>query len=135
MLLDELATYLQTAGVGTLSTTLFKGQLPMDVPATVETALVALLEIPGLPPVRSHDAQRFEQPVVQVVSRGIPYGYEGARDQAQLAWEALDAVSNQVLSGTGYLRIEALQSPYLLKIDDMHRPFIVFSVRCQRALP
>lgn len=135
MLLDELGVFLQTAGIGTVGVTLFKGTMPLDTPATVETPLVALLEVPGLPPQRSHDTppSRVEQPVIQVVSRGAPYGYAAARATAQAAWDALDGVANQTLSGTAYLMIQALQSPFLLRIDDMHRPTITFTVRCQRA--
>ena len=135
MLLDEIASLLQTAGIGTLGSSLFKGQIPLDTPTTVETALVALLEIPGLPPLRSHDSppSRIGQPVVQVVSRGAPYGYVAARQKAHEAWMALDGVCNQTLSGTEYLFIQALQDPFLLKIDEMHRPYLVFSARCQRA--
>jgi hypothetical protein len=134
VILDELATLLQTAGVGTISTTLFKGQVPLDSPATVATPLVALLEIPGLPPLRAHDGQRIGQPVIQIVSRGAPHGYAQARAKAQQAWDALDGVTNTTLSGVAYLQIQALQEPFLLKIDDSHRPFLVFSVRCMRAL-
>jgi hypothetical protein len=135
MLLDELASLLQTAGVGTIGSSLFKGQIPLDTPTTVETALVALVEIPGLPPLRTHDTppSRIGQPVVQVVSRGAPYGYVAARQKAQDAWLALDGVRNQTLSGTDYLFIQALHDPFLLKIDDLHRPYLVFSARCQRA--
>jgi Bacteriophage minor capsid protein len=134
MILDEVATLLQMAGVGTVGTTLFKGTIPLDTPATVETPLLALLEVPGLPPLRTHDGQRIGQNVLQVVSRGRAHGYEAARQQAQLAWLALDGVVNATVSGVVYLMIQALQDPFLLKIDDMHRPFVVFTIRCQRAV-
>lgn len=133
-LLDELGTYLQTAGIGTLSQSLFKGALPLDTPATTDDAIVALIEVPGSPPLRSHDQppSRIGQPHVQVVSRGAPYGYVAARQKAHDAWMALDGLANQVLSGTKYLTIVALQEPFLLRIDETHRPHIVFSVRIQR---
>jgi Bacteriophage minor capsid protein len=135
MLLDELGTFLQTAGIGTVGVTLFKGTMPLDTPSTVETPMVALREVPGLPALRSHDnpPSRIRQPVIQVESRGAPYGYAAARATAEAIWEALDGVANQTLSGTTYLMIQALQDPFLLKIDDMHRPTITFTVRCQRA--
>lgn len=129
-LLDELATHLQTAGVGQVSTTLFKGMIPLAGP----DALVALIEVPGMPPVHSHDEQRYEQPVIQVVVRGAQHAYAPARATADHAWNALDGVANAVLSGTVYLWIAALQSPFFLRQDELNRPYIVFSIRCARAL-
>ena len=135
MLLDELGTFLQQAGIGTVGTTLFKGQLPMDAPAVaVQDALVALIETPGLPPVRTHDLARYEMPVIQVASRGVPYGYVTARQKAHDAWMALDGVRNQTLGSGFYLWIEALQSPWWLRSDELNRPVIVFSIRAARAL-
>jgi hypothetical protein len=133
MLLDELATYLQAEGIGTLGTSLFKGSIPLS---DAQDALVALIETPGLPPVRSHDMPpaRYEQPVLQVATRGQPYGYAAARQKAQDAWDVLDGVANATLSGTLYLWIEALQSPFWLRTDDLERPLVVFNIRCARAL-
>ena len=99
-----------------------------------QDALVALIETPGLPPVRTHDAARYELPVVQVVSRGMPYGYAAARQKAQAAWDVLDGVRNQTLGTTFYLWIDALQSPGGLGADENNRPVIVFSIRAARAL-
>jgi hypothetical protein len=129
--LDELASYLQAEGLGTVGTSIFKGSIPLNGPDT----LVALIEIPGFPPTHAHDATRYEQPVLQVAVRGSAHGYATARQQAQDAWNVLDGVHNVVLSGTAYLWLQALQSPYWLKSDDFHRPVFVFSVRCARALP
>jgi minor capsid protein len=134
-LLDELGAYLQAQGVGTVSSTLFKGSFPLD---TLENTapILALIEVPGLPPVRSHDVPvaRYEQPVVQVATRGAPYGYPAARQTAQAAWDVLDGVQNASLSGTFYLWLQALQSPYWLRTDDFQRPVLLFNVRCARAL-
>jgi hypothetical protein len=137
MVLDDLGTLLQTAGLGTLGTSLFLGSVPMDAPlVTIQDALVALIEIPGLPPIHIHneDAPQIEQPVVQVVTRGQPYGYAAARLQAHAAFVVLDSVHNQTLSGTFYLWIQAIKSPYILRVDDLHRPVLVFDVRCAKAL-
>jgi hypothetical protein len=130
VLLDELGTYLQTQGLGTVGTTLFKGHVPLQGP----DALLALLEVPGMPAVRSHDTPvaRYEQPVVQVLVRGAPHDYQAARETAQTAWEALDGLSNVTLSDVEYLWMQALQSPFWLRTDDYHRPVLVFSVRCAR---
>ena len=133
MLLDELGLYLHNAGIGALGTTLVRGPLPLETPGSPD-ALTALIEVPGMAPTRSHDGTTYEQPVVQVLTRGNPHAYEATRMQAQQAWDALDGLSNQVLSGVLYLWIQALQSPWWLKTDDSWRPCIVFSIRVARAL-
>ena len=134
-LLQELATYLQAAGLGTVSSTLFMGALPLDDPATGgQDACIAVIPVPGLPPVHAHDGTRYEQPVVQILTRGVPHHFAAAWDAAMTAWEVLDGVSNQALSGVNYLWIQALQSPWRLRIDDYHRSHIVFNVRCARVL-
>jgi hypothetical protein len=130
MLLDELATYLQTTGVGVVGTTIFKGTIPLAGP----DALLALVEVPGMAPVLTHDHTRYEQPVIQCVIRGAPHAYETARVTAQAAWAALDGVSNEALSGVDYLWITALQSVWYLRTDAFHRPHLVFTVRVARAL-
>jgi hypothetical protein len=137
MLLDDLGTYLQAQGIGTVGTTLFKGSIPQDAPAlNVQDALVALIETPGLPPMHVHSVSGpdVEQPTVQVVSRGAPYAYAAARTKAEAAFVALDSVHNQTLGTAFYLWILALQSPFLLRVDDLNRPHIVFNVRCAKAL-
>jgi hypothetical protein len=133
-ILDELGLFLQTAGVGSLGTTLFKGSLPLDHPLTdAAPPILAMIEVPGLPVVRAHDS-KFEQPVLQVAVKGAPFGYAAARLKAQEAWNVLDGVSNAVLSGVAYLWIEALQSPFWLRTDESNRPLIVFSIRVARAV-
>jgi hypothetical protein len=137
MLLDDLGTYLQAQGIGTVGTTLFKGGIPQDAPAvSVQDALVALIETPGLPPMHVHSVPGpdVEQPTVQVVSRGTPYAYAVARTKAEAAFVTLDSVHNQMLGSTFYLWILALQSPFLSHVDDLNRPHIVFNVRCAKAV-
>lgn len=134
MLLDELGAYLQTAGIGTLGQSLFKGMLPLDTPGTTHEAITAILEVPGSGPTYAHDGTKYEQPHVQIICRGSSYAYALARQKSQAAWDALDNLANQTLNGVFYLRIQALQSPFYLRIDEHNRPHIVFTVRCQRAL-
>lgn len=135
--LDDLGTYLQTAGVGILGTTLFKGRLPLDAPnVLVQDSAMALIEVPGLPADRVHDGPvaNIEQPMIQVVSRGLPHDYMDARTRAEAAYLALDGLTNIVLSGTKYLWIFAQQAPFVLRqADDLGRPLIVFNVRAAKS--
>ncbi len=135
MILDEIASLLEAEGIGQLGVTLFKGSIPQDAPSvTIQDACTAVIEIPGQPRSAAHDGTKYELPYLQVATRGLPYGYPAARQKAQDAWDVLDGVANQVLSGTTYLLIEALQSPYFLRTDDFQRPILIFNIRCSRAL-
>jgi len=136
-LLDDLGTYLQAQGVGTLQSDLFLGGLPMDTAlAPVHDAVMAIIESAGMPPFHVHNQQAasFERPTAQIVTRGEPYGYATARIRAQAAFDALDGLANVTLGSTYYLSIQALQSPFFLHIDQAGRPVIVFNVLIQKAL-
>lgn len=137
MILDDLGTLLQTAGLGTLGQTIFLGSMPLDAPGTTTPdAIMALLETPGPGPLLVHDdvLPSIEQPIVQVRVRDAPYAYQAARLRAQQAWQVLSAVHNEALSGTEYLSILPLQSPFPLDTDDFARPHLIFHVRCAKAL-
>jgi hypothetical protein len=135
--LTDLGTYLQTAGLGTLGTTLFLGGLPLDAPnITTQDAITALVETPGFPVQITHDVVgvSWEQPTVQVLTRGAPYDYAEARSRAQNILLALAQIRNQTLSGTYYFWVSPLQSVFKLRDDDFARPIMTFQVRCGKAV-
>lgn len=135
MVLDEIAAFLEAEGVGIIGQTLFLGSMPQDEPGTgSQDAIMAIIEIPGQGPRKAHDQTLYELPYLQIATRGVPYGYQTARQKAQDAWDVLDGVANTPLSGRTYLLIEALQSPYFLRTDDLNRPHVIFNCRCARAL-
>jgi hypothetical protein len=135
MILDEIGAFLEAEGVGIIGQTLFLGSMPQDEPGTgSQDAVMAVIEIPGQTRVAMHDLAKYERPYLQIATRGAPYGYPAARLKAQEAWDALDGVANTALSGATYLLIEALQSPYFLRTDDLNRPYLIFNCRCARAL-
>lgn len=98
--------------------------------------VLALIEVPGLPPLESHEgiAGAIEQPMVQVVVRGLPEDYLSAWDCADAAYLALDGVTNVMINAVSYLWIWAQQPPFFLRQDAMGRHVIVFNIRCGRAL-
>ena len=136
--LDDLGTLLQAGGVGMLGSTLFKVRIPLDVAGTpAQDSLLALIEVPGLPPERVHDGREasVEQPMIQVVARGLPHDYMDARTRAQAAYDTLDGLTNLYLGTTFYREIWAQQPPFVLRqADDLGRPLIVFTVRCAKAM-
>src|SRR5438309_2178295 len=101
MLLDEVGTYLQAQGVGTLGTNMFKGDLPPDV-----DTVIAIIETGGFAPADQMGSQTlpgYERPSIQILCRAPTYGT--ARTNADAAWRALTKVTNQLLSGKLYQRI------------------------------
>ncbi len=116
MLLPELGTYLQTAGIGTLGTDLFLGLLP-----PTPDNCVCIAEYGGMAP--EHDmgtlALRYEFPRVQVLVRNTSYatGMLKARD----IMGDMAAVANSTMSGVNYFGIDAIQSPFFLNKDDNGR--------------
>lgn len=139
MILDDLAVRLQTAGLGTLGTTIFKGRLPPDAPGpAVADEIITLLPVPGLPPRRVHDivGPAIEQPVVQVRLRGraTPGGYAALWAKALQTFLALDGVVNTTINGVWYEALFALQSPFGLPEDEWNRPTVIFNVLARRGL-
>lgn len=135
MLLDDLALYLQTAGLGAATTstgerTIFRGQLP-DQP----DAAIGLIEYGGMAPVRAmFPAIVYEQPRVQVLVRARTY--DGARTKAESVFQALDGVGNTTLTSTSprYGFIEALQSPFLLTRDANDRVVLALNLQIRKGL-
>lgn len=133
--LEELAQYLEDAGVGTVATDIFGNGIPEDDPNDpVSDTLLALEETPGLPPsfVHGGDGVDFENPSVQVYARAGEHDYDAAKTLAMAAFTALNKITNETLSGTRYLSVRAVQSPYSIGVDDNGRHIITFSVNCSK---
>lgn len=107
MILDDIATYLQAGGVGTIGTDLFKGELPPD-----PDNCVAIYEYAGQPPLVSVNIDR---PGLQVRVRN--QGYAQARAKIEQVYLLLHALANTTLSGERYLIIRAVQSPFSMGRD------------------
>lgn len=126
-LLDEIGAYLVAQGRGTLATNLFLGYLP-----TSPSTLIAVYEYAGAPPSRTmRNTTKVENPRIQVVCRDA--SYSAAKATARSVWNDLN-VGTTMLSGTNYLAITPLQSPFLLKRDSDERVLIAANFEAQRAL-
>lgn len=135
--LEDLTAYLEAQGHGTRSVSLFAGRVPMDDPGNpVQDALIALLTIPGMAPLYTHDiaGPAIEQPMLQVLTRGTPYGDQAALARAMAVYVTLGSVHNLTLSGTVYLEIQLRQSPWKLRDDLSKRPEYIFNILVQKAL-
>ena len=131
-LLDDLASHLQTQGIGTVGSTLFKGVLP-DTP----DACVAVLESPAmLGPVRTRKGSLgvpvTERPRVQVLARAT--SYQAARNKAVDALAALDWLGPVTLNSVAYQQVEALQRPpFPYAVDANGRQVFAFNVEVTKA--
>ena len=110
-MLNDISTYLQAQGVGTVGTDIFLGLMP-DQPDNC----IALFEYAGSPPDLHWEG---EYPRLQVRVRDKSYA--AARAKIGTVAALLHGLHEQVLSDTRYLLIKALGSPEVLKRDANNR--------------
>jgi hypothetical protein len=115
----EIVTYLTT------SPNLLGPITAGSMPATPDT-MGAVYEYGGSQAMAgfSYPGIQHENPSVQVVFRGGPGDYLAPRQKAEAAYRALTQIQAKVLSGTKYLFVSAIQSPFLLTRDDNERVLI-----------
>lgn len=126
---EDLVTYLDAQSTRfTAGTNLYINDLPHE-PATC----ASLVETPGLPPtytMGNSTKPAWEQPGFQMSFRST--SSTKARANAQAAWDLLESVANQALSGTTFMRVNLTQSPFFLKRDSQDRPVFAFNGICMR---
>lgn len=120
-MVEEVGAFLaaQIPATFTVGTNLFLNFLP-DEPATA----AAIFETPGSSPDDTFSqAAAIENPRFQLVTRssGDNVGPTIARANIDAAWASLHGVANTTLSGSTYLRIAAVHSPFLLDRDPRGR--------------
>jgi len=126
-ILDDLGAALESAGVGTLGTSLFLGEMP----ETAVMPVLALLEYPGEMGERTFGGPVTETPRVQILGRGATY--PEVRAKVQDAYKALDGV--YASSGTPALYIQALQPPFRIGTDAQDRVLVACNIRAVRKHP
>jgi hypothetical protein len=118
---NEIAAQLATLGLGTVGTTIHLGMMP-ETP----DVCCAVYEYGGPASDLGFGVSgvQHETPGVQVVFRGTAGDYATPRTSAATAHNGLAAVQGTTLSGTKYLTIRPVQSPFLLKRDANDRVYI-----------
>ena len=133
-LLDDIATFLdaQSTAFTLLSGT--SGNLAKTISldhSAVSDTIAVLYETGGAGneytfSTSSNSARvAIEKPSLQMLSRSSDY--QTARNQAQVAYTILDGLAGRNLptaTGTRYLEITAVQTPFSLGRDDNDRPII-----------
>ena len=100
MLADDMAGYLQTAGVGTVDTDIFKGHMP-DTAANC----IALYQYAGEPPLL---VGSIENPRLTVRVRNT--SYDAGQKKARDVLKALHTLNEQTISAHRYLYVRAAGS-------------------------
>lgn len=110
-----------------LGSNLFLNALP-DEPNNANS----IIETGGIAPnhVFAGDRPAWENARVAVTSRST--SSTEARDDANIAWFALQEISNSTLSGVSWLRVSAVQSPFLLERDERNRAVFQANYDCVR---
>ena len=126
-ILDDVGAALQTAGIGTLGTSLFLGELP----ETDVSPVLAVMEYAGEPGESTFGGPVTEISRLQLVGRGG--SYTEARAKVEAAYDALDGTGAS--SGVPALYIKALQPPFRLGTDDQQRVLVICNLRAVRKHP
>ena len=124
-ILDAVGTVLQTAGVGTLGSTIFLSRSP-----STPDACVTIYETGAGFPVYTQGSSGSARLVVsniQVVARGVREDYQGARSKISAVITAMEAINETTASGIRLLRAERLGSIAPLGFDDNDRPRVAMT--------
>lgn len=126
MMLNEIGSYLQAQGAGTLGVDMYLGLMPEQ-----PDNCIAIFEYAGNPPALTHDGG-IERPGLQVKVRNT--SYPAGRSKISEVVNVLHRLSNETINGTRYIFIRANQSPEPLGRDASGRQeFVVnFSVEKER---
>jgi hypothetical protein len=132
--LDELATYAQTGGIGTIGTNLFRFNL-QDGPGLPD-AQVALIPYGGsaAQPAFGSDVIKWEFPRCQVVTRAAKGELRAAYQKAEDAYRLFARIQAESLTGTLWHNVTCLQSPFFLDFDTNERPRFVFNIQIEKEL-
>jgi len=129
MFLDDIGDWLETQGVATKGTNLFKS---ID-PGTPDTAVI-LYEYAGLTPMDTMGValtNTIERPNLHILIRGVDYA--AAASKASAVFRAVHKLSGSI-NGTRYLYMHALQSPFDVGPDERGRPRMVCNFRAMKEL-
>ena len=124
-ILDVIGSALQTAGVGTLGSTIFLSRSPAS-----PDAVVTIYETgAGYPLYTQWNTSGAALIVanIQVVARATREDYQAARSKITDAIAALEALSNSTISGIVILRVEQVGTPSPLGLDDNDRPRVAMT--------
>lgn len=123
----ELAQYVNDAGLGTLGTDLFAGEIPAGV-----TTAMAFTQYPGGMPELTcgSNGMVVERPRLQLRIRHTDE--TAALTLAKLVAILLSKIVGQSLSGVRYRAVTVLQTPGLLYRDENNHPNYGFNLEAEK---
>lgn len=133
MLLDDIADYLSSGGLGTVGTDIYKGFMP-ETPNIVLTVYETGGQEPSRGMAASPGQMQNERPRVQVVVRCSEYDYQTARTKLNDAFRLLDGFGDRDINGVRYKWIGAIHSPALMGRDEQGRVKLVCNFDVVKAL-
>lgn len=137
MFLDDIASLLVTAGVGTLGTNLFLSSKAVIPPGA--GPYITLTETGGMGVggfrgeggrVQNKARSSTVRPGAQVLVRASSYA--AARSKSAAALVVLDGVWNTTINSVAYLSITARQEPTDAGVDEAGRAVVVFNIDCEK---
>lgn len=133
MFLDDLAQYLDDAGLGSntdATRTIFTDYTP-DLPTT-EDPIIVLTRYGGMPPERIQETRgiAYEKPRVQVKVRSRVY--DSGDQLIEKVFDTLVRLQNTELGGTYYRGIIPLQTPFFLRRDIEQRAEFIFNCQVEK---
>lgn len=137
MLLDEIANYLASTGIGTVGVSIFKSMIPTEAP----NQCVVISEYGGLPTTKVANyavgSAPLEWPRFQVMVRSNPLTttgyYSTARVLINSCYRALDGLATS-LSSVRYVYVEALAPPFAIGLDDNERQMFVANFQAAKEI-
>jgi hypothetical protein len=124
-ILDVMGTVLQSAGVGTLGSTIFLSRSP-----STPDACVTLYETGAGYPIYtqgSTSGARLTVANIQTVARAGREDYQAARTKISGIVSAFEAVADSTVLSVNLLRIEQVGTPTPLGLDDNDRPRVAMT--------
>lgn len=120
-MLDEVGAFIDANFTATLGTDLFLSGIPDAAP----DSSIGMIETSGPAPEFVHESNVafYEHATFQLMVRDTKY--KDARSRMNTLWKLLSGVQNSVLSGTRYLSITPLQTPFDFGDDENHRARVV----------
>ena len=124
-ILDAMGTVLQSAGVGTLGSTIFLSRSP-----STPDACVTLYETGAGYPVYTQGSgvgPSLTVANIQAVARSGREDYEAARTKISAVCSAFEAIAHSTVSSIQLLRVQQSGTPTPLGLDDNDRPRIAIT--------
>lgn len=125
MMLEALASRLQSASVAVPGTDLFIGLMPNS-----PDVCVALYEYAGEQPleVLRDNAATLERPSVQVMVRASRNDYPTGRSLIEVVRDNLTDITDVTIDGVRFLRVSQVSSINAVGTDDNDRPLFTLSL-------